>query len=532
MPPPTGTIPHAITRFLETRQSTTTVQSDQSSSGSNLSGGAIAGIVIGSIVGFLLLWWIFKSLSNLGAPPQEKRDPAWYDDVSAKRSRSRHSRRASRGSYYVQETYPRRSSREVTRVVQPVYVEPRRPSRTYATLEDYTQYLIRFTNYHGMKSLLAVAAFAASVFASTNVMVPLYVYPGNMTWTNPDWTAAVDAIRENPDTHFYVIINPNNGPRNTSDPSGFNGGFCQVYNNTDYIPHGCNRDWTTHMAAINELSNAQTIGYVYTRYGHRPADEIKADILEWSQWHKAPTWEEGKKADISIHGLWFDEVGSSSGNSSGYLDLVQYANETFNAKGSERGLYSVILNSGPVSEPSYETDLFNMASAVVTKETCYTNDPASLGVSSDCPEPYSPFNFKELSAGSGLPHNLDFLPQTVVIVHQFRGPPTATVKTLTKQIKGVVKLGLHSTYFTSGSWHNTTIVPATIGEVSRILSVANDAIRSKNGYTTWGIKDSIRSKKLDMVAPNAVAAWGSGTLSLLGLQMTRIPYCGARQHSA
>lgn len=337
-----------------------------------------------------------------------------------------------------------------------------------------------------MRYLLGVAAFAAAVFASTDVMVPLYVHPGNMTWTNPDWAAAIDAIKHNPDTHFYIIINPNNGPRNTSDPTGFNGGFCQVYNNTDYIPHGCNRDWTTHMAAINGLSNAQTIGYVYTNYGQRPLEEVKADILEWSQWHKEPTWEAGKEVDISIHGLWFDEVGASSGNTSIYLELIQYANETFNAKGSKRGRYSVVLNSGPVTDPSYEAELFSMSSAVVTKETCYTSDPASLGVSWDCPEPYSPFEFAALSAGSGLPHNSAFLPQTVVIVHQFRGPPTATMEMLREQIEGVVSLGLHSTYFTSGSWHNTTIIPATIGNVSRILSVANNAMRSTIGHMTWG----------------------------------------------
>ncbi|KUI55238.1 Spherulin-4 [Cytospora mali] len=487
MPPPTGSIPNAITRFLHARQSTVPVRRDGSSSGTNLSGGAIAGIVIGSIVGFLLLLWIFRSCTNLGGPPQESRDPAWYDDVSAKRSRSRHSRRQSRGSYYVQETHPRRSSREVTRVVQPVYVEPRRPSRTYFTpnIPDAQPYLRSFTvlprrlvtdankgatrsfmlcqTEHNMRFFLAIAVFAASVFARTAVIVPLYVYPGNMTWTNPDWSAVVNAIKHHPHMHFFVIINPNNGPRNRSDPTGFNGGFCQVYNNTDYIPHGCNRDWTTHMSAISKLSNAQTIGYVYTNYGQRPAEEVKADILEWSQWDKQPTWEEGKTADISIHGIWFDEVGTTSGNSSDYLELVKYANDTFHAKGSKRGRYSVILNSGPVQDPTYEAELFKMSSAVVTKETCYTSDPASLGVSWDCPEPYSPFEFAALTAGSGLPHNPAFLPQTVVLVHQFRGPPTATIQTLREQIEGVVSLGVHSTYFTSGSWHNTTLMPANIG---------------------------------------------------------------------
>lgn len=338
-----------------------------------------------------------------------------------------------------------------------------------------------------MRSFLAFAAFAASVIARTSVVVPLYIYPGNVTWTNPEWSAAVDAIKDNPHLHFYIIINPNNGPRNTSDSTGYNGGFCQVYDNADYIPHGCNRDWTTHIGAISKLSNAQTIGYVYTDYGRRPLDDVKADILEWSQWEKEPTWNAGKKADISIHGLWFDEVGASSGNASGYLEMVQYANDTFKAKGSKRGRYSVILNAGPVSDLSYEADLFNMSSAVVTKETCYTSDPAALGVSWDCPEPYSPFDFTALTAGSGLPHNPDFLPQTVVIVHQFRGPPTATLQTLTEQIGGVVNLSLHSTYFTSGSWHNTTMMPATIGNVSRILSEANSAGRSTNGFVTWGM---------------------------------------------
>lgn len=338
-----------------------------------------------------------------------------------------------------------------------------------------------------MKYHVAVAVFAALALARTDIMVPLYVYPGNMTWTNPEWSAAVEAIRDNPDLHFYIIINPNNGPRNTSDSTGYNGGFCQVYNNTDYIPHGCNRDWTTHISAISKLSNAQTIGYVYTNYGQRPMEETKADILEWSQWDEAPTWNAGEMADISIHGLWFDEVSTASDNGSDYLELIQYANDTFNAKRSKRGRYSVLLNSGPVSDAAYEAELFNMSSAVVTKETCYTSDPASLGVSWDCPEPYSPFELKSLTKGDGLPQNADFLPQTVIIVHQFRGPPTATLQTLREQIDGVVKLGVHSTYFTSGSYHNTTIVPASIGNVSSILIEANDATRWTDGCATWWI---------------------------------------------
>ena len=63
-----------------------------------LSGGAIAGIVIGSIAGFLLLVWIIRSCTNLGLPPGASHNPkkgAWYDGVREEqpppRSRSRHS---------------------------------------------------------------------------------------------------------------------------------------------------------------------------------------------------------------------------------------------------------------------------------------------------------------------------------------------------------------------------------------------------------------------------------------------------------
>lgn len=127
--------------MLHARQSTVTVTpadiSGNSSSGTNLSGGAIAGIVIGSIAGFLLLLWIFKSCSNIGAPPQEKREPAWYDDDvggGSRRTRGRSRHNSRRGSYYVHDAHaPRRSrSREVRTVHPAVYTsEPRRPSRAH-----------------------------------------------------------------------------------------------------------------------------------------------------------------------------------------------------------------------------------------------------------------------------------------------------------------------------------------------------------------------------------------------------------------
>lgn len=343
--------------------------------------------------------------------------------------------------------------------------------------------------------LPSLAALAATALARTDAMVPLYVYPGNSTWTNPDWAAAVSAIKANPSVHFYVVVNPNSGPKNTSDPTGFNGGYCSADGDPNYIPHGCNRDWTTHLAAINKLKNAQTLGYVWTQYGLRDADDVRADIAEWAAWDRAPTWTAGETADISIHGLWFDEVGKDPNNQTTYLDLVTYANETFAESKNEKRKtrrsndddddYTVVLNAGPVANATYEAQLFRMASAVVTKETCYTTDAAAHNATWDCPAPYAPFAYASLTAGNGLPHDSAFLPQTVVIVHQFVGPPVATMDTLQEQIDGVVGLGLHSTYFTGGSWHQTTVAPATIGNVGKLLAQANGAARS--GLPGYGL---------------------------------------------
>lgn len=129
---PTKTLPSDPSE-LRVRQApaTVTVQADNSSSGTNLSGGAIAGIVIGSIAGFLLLLWIFRSCGNLGAPPQEREN--WYHDVEPMRTRSRspydrhhhhHHRRHSDSHRHHSRSRP-----EVAAVTPVVVREDRRRSR-------------------------------------------------------------------------------------------------------------------------------------------------------------------------------------------------------------------------------------------------------------------------------------------------------------------------------------------------------------------------------------------------------------------
>jgi hypothetical protein len=92
---PTRTLPYLLNRQATTTSptATVTVLTDTNGSANNdnndpdgaktLTGGAIAGIVIGSIAGFLILVWIIRSCTNLGAPPGDEAEPGrpWYGSV-------------------------------------------------------------------------------------------------------------------------------------------------------------------------------------------------------------------------------------------------------------------------------------------------------------------------------------------------------------------------------------------------------------------------------------------------------------------
>ena len=134
------TVTPTVTVVTDTDETTTEVNDPDDAS--TLSGGAIAGIVIGSIAGLILLIWIFKSCSNLGAPPTApSKGPAWYDGVTdnnppvrpggppVARSRSRHSHHshARHHHHHSHSRSPRRSA-EVREVRPVTVVRPPQPA--------------------------------------------------------------------------------------------------------------------------------------------------------------------------------------------------------------------------------------------------------------------------------------------------------------------------------------------------------------------------------------------------------------------
>ncbi|KXJ86241.1 hypothetical protein Micbo1qcDRAFT_168532 [Microdochium bolleyi] len=131
---PTTTTLQAATRVVAARQVTTTIVSEPVVVDNGLSGGAIAGIVIGSIAGFLLICWIIRACMNWGRPGEwgttfepdhekparRRRGPDYryhHETHGGHRSRSRHSHHSHRSPrrsvemrdvYYARETQPQR----------------------------------------------------------------------------------------------------------------------------------------------------------------------------------------------------------------------------------------------------------------------------------------------------------------------------------------------------------------------------------------------------------------------------------------
>ncbi|KAK4177907.1 hypothetical protein QBC36DRAFT_123489 [Triangularia setosa] len=80
-----------LTNPLQPRQTTVVVADSNGDGGGGgnggLDSGAIVGIVLGTIAGILLLWWIIRSCTKPARPDTDRQ--GWYDDTPPRRSRSR-----------------------------------------------------------------------------------------------------------------------------------------------------------------------------------------------------------------------------------------------------------------------------------------------------------------------------------------------------------------------------------------------------------------------------------------------------------
>ena len=146
------------------------------------------------------------------------------------------------------------------------------------------------------------------------LLVPAYFYPGgdgakhwerllqSATATRAEAPAA-PATKQARGARVTVIVNPASGPGEQRDPQ------------------------YAAMLARAARANLELIGYVSTRYGKRPVEEIRADIRRWQTFYP------------QITGIFLDEQNSS-------VDFVKHYRQLYLFIHSQPGLTTVVTNPG------------------------------------------------------------------------------------------------------------------------------------------------------------------------------------------
>ncbi|KAK0480891.1 Spherulation-specific family 4 [Armillaria novae-zelandiae] len=212
-----------------------------------------------------------------------------------------------------------------------------------------------------MRSQLLITFFSllTSAFASTGVLLPLYVYPNDGCTA---WESVFEAITSFPSLLFTVIINPNSGP-GTGD--------------------------TTYASCISRLkstgSNVVVVGYVSTSWGSRAQSDVSTDVSTYASWAAA----------YRPSGIFFDEASTEASDVSLYQT---YASAARSALGSSA---TVVLNPGTNTDQGY----FSFSDLIVTAEDYYSNFASSdLQISDSTPASKQAVILHDAPSPSSLPN--------------------------------------------------------------------------------------------------------------------------------
>ncbi|KAJ3499368.1 hypothetical protein NLG97_g403 [Lecanicillium saksenae] len=307
-----------------------------------------------------------------------------------------------------------------------------------------------------MKSILALSALAAAASAKTALMVPYYISPYGPGMQ--DWDALVNAIEKYPALDFYIILNDQGGCPWGTNPA----------NPCNPLSPGL-RDYAKYLGRINARSNTKLIGYVATGFGARDIAEVKQGVDDYAQWATMLDWD-NKNQNISMHGVFFDEINASASQDARNLEMTNYAKSK---------LSNVVLNPG-VSVTTTNESLWNSATAILNLETCYTKDHDKAydgkppNIVYRCPLGYPPFTPALLDQ---LPTDASKVAKSSVVVHDFYETwnpyVPASKSTFETDATAIVKKGVHSFYISQyGYQGNFTMGPASISEVARIAASA------------------------------------------------------------
>ncbi|KAI5459169.1 putative cell surface spherulin 4-like protein [Mariannaea sp. PMI_226] len=281
-----------------------------------------------------------------------------------------------------------------------------------------------------MRAVLVSTALANLVtsVAATGILLPLYVYPSaNANDGAANWHPVFDAVTNHPDIDWTIVVNPDNGPGATGKPGN---------DDANYI---------SGVSQLNSFKNVKTVGYVRTNYGQTPMDQVQNDIFNYANWTAFP------EADISIHGIFFDE---SPADFSYLEEAIQHARQINSALNQP---IVTICNFGVAATP----DFYNICDIVVGFESCLNCDKG-------------PQYKGQETLSANFPS--DKKSQGAVIVNTFAGQDyqgnAASAELLTSYLMAIVDYGLGWFYFCSAGYNDITSTPATVGQNADSLASA------------------------------------------------------------
>jgi len=131
--------------------------------------------------------------------------------------------------------------------------------------------------------LAAIHPVSSATPTPTGLIVPLYSYP-----TDSTWTTLIQAKQSNPGVPVVAVINPDSGPGRSSDPN--------------------------YVSGIASLQKAGivVVGYVATGYASVKLKTVDASATDYKKWYH-------------VNGIFFDQMSNSKSEAGYYSRASQFA---------------------------------------------------------------------------------------------------------------------------------------------------------------------------------------------------------------
>ncbi|RMD42867.1 hypothetical protein DV735_g2291, partial [Chaetothyriales sp. CBS 134920] len=159
----------------------------------------------------------------------------------------------------------------------------------------------------------------------SSVLLPLYVYPSPGAWD-----PLHEVLDSHPLLHFTVIINPEDGPGSSDEPT------------VDYV---------VAVKNLTSYDNVRLVGYVRTQWAERNITEVLREVQVYSNWSTLNGSASGT-GPLTMDGIFFDEAPSVyTAQTHEYLQTINRAVKDAPGLGGNR---TIVHNPGTAPDPRFD----------------------------------------------------------------------------------------------------------------------------------------------------------------------------------